>query len=96
MPRAVRSLTLALTAALLSWGGAASAYPANPGGPYSGAGVRPGAGLGAPGAGLTRAPGVDPVAYPANPGGVGGPYSGAGVRPGAGAGAAGPGLRRIP
>ncbi len=93
------SLSFALAGALLSQVSGAVAYPANPGGaggPYSGAGVRPGVGVGAPGAGVTRAPGVDPVGYPANPGGVGGPYSGAGVRPGAGAGAAGPGLRRVP
>lgn len=93
------SFRLALAGALLGLASAASAYPVNPGGvggPYSGAGVRPGLGVGAPGAGVTRAPGVDPVGYPANPGGVGGPYSGAGVLPGAGAGAAGPGLRRLP
>ncbi|MFS6825870.1 hypothetical protein [Cyanobium sp. ATX-6F1] len=51
--------------------------------------MRPGAGVGAPGAGFTRAPGV-------NPGGLGGPASGAGVRPGAGFGAPGVGLTRAP
>lgn len=51
------------------------------GGPASGAGVRPGAGWGAPGVGA---------------GGVGGPASGAGVRPGAGWGAPGAGLTRAP
>ena len=93
------SFRLALAGALLGLASGASAYPANPGGvggPYSGAGVRPGVGVGAPGAGVTRAPGVDPVGYPANPGGVGGPYSGAGVRPGIGVGAPGAGVTRAP
>ena len=72
MTRAIPNLSIALAGALLSLTAGASAYPANPGGvggPYSGAGVRPGVGVGAPGAGVTRAPGVDPVGYPANPGG---------------------------
>jgi hypothetical protein len=55
--------------------------PGGVGGPASGLGVRPGAGVGRPGVGY---------------GGVGGPYSGAGVRPGAGWGAPGPGLTRAP
>lgn len=95
--RSLASLGCGLAAALLL-PVAAQAYP-NPGGlggPASGAGLRPGVGFGAPGAGFTRAPGVDPVGAPLNPGGLGGPYSGAGVAPGVGAGAAGPGLRRYP
>lgn len=83
-------------AAALALPTAVDAYP-NPGGlggPASGLGVRPGAGVGAPGAGVTRAPGVNPWGAPVNPGGVGGPASGYGVLPGAGAGAAGAGLRR--
>ena len=101
MTRAIPSLSisLVLAGALVSQVHPAAAYPANPGGvggPASGAGLRPGVGIGAPGAGVTRAPGVDPIAYPANPGGAGGPASGAGLRPGVGAGAAGPGLRRVP
>ncbi len=59
------------------------------GGPASGAGVRPGAGWGAPGAGVSPAPGL-------GGGGLGGPASGAGVRPGAGWGAPGVGLTRAP
>lgn len=55
------------------------------GGARSGAGARPGAGLGAPGAGATPRPGM-------GAGGVGGPASGAGARPGAGWGAAGAGV----
>lgn len=98
MTRAFPSLgiSLALAGALLGSVHQAAANPGGAGGPASGAGLRPGVGIGAPGAGVTRAPGVDPVAYPANPGGAGGPASGAGLRPGVGAGAAGPGLRRVP
>jgi len=92
MQRVMHSLTL--VGALLSLPSPAMANPGGVGGPYSGAGVRPGVGIGAPGAGFTRAPGLDPLGVPANPGGVGGPSSGAGVMPGAGAGTAGPGLRR--
>ncbi|MFZ0406876.1 MAG: hypothetical protein WAM11_02020 [Cyanobium sp.] len=55
--------------------------PGGIGGPASGLGVRPGAGVGRPGVGA---------------GGVGGPYSGGGVRPGVGWGAPGPGLTRAP
>ena len=57
------------------------------GGPASGAGVLPGAGLGAAGVGVQ----AQPVA---NPGGLGGPASGAGVRPGLGIGAPGAGMYR--
>lgn len=71
---------ISLTLLVLS-GAAALARPGfgagGIGGPASGAGVRPGAGFGAPG----RA------------GAVGGPASGAGVRPGAGWGAPGAGVR---
>ncbi len=81
-------------------GGLARPNPGGLGGPDSGAGVAPGAGFGAAGAGLDREPGVGapgvgvedrPVE---NPGGLGGPASGAGVRPGAGFGAPGAGLYR--
>lgn len=75
------SLLSGLLPALLPSTGLARPNPGGLGGPASGAGVRPGAGLGRPGAGL---------------GGVGGPASGAGVRPGAGWGAPGVGLTRAP
>lgn len=63
--------------------------PGGLGGPASGAGVLPGAGLGAAGPGLYRRPGV-------GAGGVGGPASGAGVLPGAGVGEPGVGLEAGP
>ncbi len=73
---------------LLPLGAEARPNPGGIGGPASGLGVAPGAGVGRAGVGVGR-PGVG---Y----GGVGGPYSGAGVRPGAGWGAPGPGLTRAP
>jgi hypothetical protein len=54
--------------------------PGGLGGPYSGLGVRPGLGFGAPGVGMGN-----------NPGGLGGPASGLGVRPGLGVGGLGRG-----
>jgi hypothetical protein len=82
---------VAALALVLALPGVSHARP-NPGGlggPASGAGVLPGAGFGAAGAGLDREPGV-------GAGGVGGPASGAGVLPGAGFGEAGAGLERGP
>lgn len=66
---------------LVTLGAEARPNPGGIGGPASGLGVAPGAGVGRPGVGY---------------GGVGGPYSGYGVRPGAGWGAPGPGLTRAP
>ena len=96
MPRSLPTHTTAplLMAIALSGTAIAGMAPAQAqllrggvGGPASGAGVLPGAGLGQAGPGLVRPGAVAPAA-----GGVGGPASGAGVLPGAGLGR--PGLGR--
>ena len=89
--QALAVLVLSGVALSFASGSASLAWP-NPGGiggPASGAGVAPGAGFGATGAGLDREPGV-------GAGGVGGPASGAGVMPGAGVGEAGVGVEARP
>lgn len=91
---ALAALALALPAVPLQ----ARPNPGGLGGPVSGAGVLPGAGVGAPGvggpasgAGVLPGAGYGAPGVGVEAGGVGGPASGVGVRPGVGAGRAGVG-----